>query len=80
MPVIRVLLGLGSLVAAALLLNAAFQRLMSGLALLFGGALALATGGLLVGSAIWSLARRLRRKRGAAAAQRVAPEDAPAFD
>lgn len=80
MPVIRVLLGLASLVAAALLLNVAIQRLMNGLALLFGGALALAAGMLLVGSAVWSFVRRRRERRKQPAAQRVIPEEEPAFD
>ena len=80
MPVIRVLLGLASLVAAALLLNVAIQRLMNGLALLFGGALALAAGLLLVGSAVWSFVRRRRERRKQPAAQRVIPEEEPAFD
>ncbi len=80
MPVIRVLLGLASLVAAALLLNVALQRLMNGLALLFGGALALAVGILLVGSAVWSFVRRRRERRKESAAQRVIPEEEPAFD
>lgn len=80
MPVIRVLVGLASLVAAALLLNVALQRLMNGLALLFGGALALAVGILLVGSAVWSFVRRRRERRKESAAQRVIPEEEPAFD
>ena len=80
MPVIRVLVGLASLVAAALLLNVALQRLMNGLALLFGGALALAVGILLVGSAVWSFVRRRRERRKKSAAQRVIPEEEPAFD
>ena len=80
MPVIRVLLGLASLVAAALLLNVAIQRLMNGLALLFGGALARAAGMLLVGSAVWSFVRRRRERRKQPAAQRVIPEEEPAFD
>lgn len=82
MPLIRVLLGLLSLAAAALLLNVAVQRLMTGLALLFGGAIAFAAGALLVGSAAWAFVRRRRdrRSRGQEPAQRVVLEEALAFD
>ena len=66
MPLIRVLLGLASLLAAALLLNVAMQTLMRGLAFMFAGTAALVGGGLLVGSGAWSVVRRRRGRRAAA--------------
>ena len=63
MPLLRLICGLASLLTAGLLLNAAMQRFLHGVALLFAGAVALAVGALLVGSSIWTALRRRRKRR-----------------
>ena len=60
---LRVVLGVVALLASALLLRGASQRLMRGVAMLFAASIALVGGAFLVGSVVWGLVQRRRRLR-----------------
>lgn len=61
--VLRSVVGVLALVASGLLLRAAMMRLLRGVAMLFGASIALITGALLLGSVVWALVQRWRRRR-----------------
>ena len=60
---LRTALGVVALLASGLLLRAAGQRLLRGVAMLFGASIALVTGAFLLGSVAWALVRRWRERR-----------------
>jgi len=60
---LRMLLGVVGLLASGLLLRAATFRLMRGVAMLFGAAVALVGSVVLIGSVVWGGVQRWRRRR-----------------
>ena len=60
---LRIALGVVALLASGLPLRASAQRLMHGVAMLFGASIALVTGAFLLGSVTWALVRRWREGR-----------------
>ncbi len=63
MDIVRIVVGVAVVAASGLVLSAAIRRVVRGVALLFGGAVAFVVGGYLILSGLWRVIRSRRRSR-----------------